>query len=318
MKADGTYVLMNVDGVDRAQNGLSGEEINAVLKGYGVVEAYQCDGGGSATAIWRNADGGFDVVNYPTDGNERTILTALFFVVKDCGVQIDSIDATDSTLTFNLNTDNVNKDVVTKLYCTLNGETKEIVDNKVTFDGLKSFTDYTYSFTYDTDNKKGNDGLVNGKVNTSKILPTITELKTEILDGKVIFTPVFNDPDEAFDYIRICIGDTRYPYLDEPIEIEVEAGLSKLDYVLTYCYNLEDGKGKIIIEENKTLVLKEDEPTNPDNPGDDPTDDPVDDPTDKPVDPSDDEKSGCKKDASMVIVSLISLSSLLVLIKKRK
>ena len=323
IKADGTYVLMNVDGVDRPQNGLTGEEINAVLKGHNVVEAYQCDGGGSATAIWRNAEGGFDVVNYPTDGNERTILTALFFVVKDCGVQIDSIDATDSALTFNLNTDNVNKDVVTKLYCTLNGETKEIVDNKVTFDGLKSFTDYTYSFTYDTNNKKGNDGLVNGKVNTSKILPTITELKTEILDGKVIFTPVFNDPDAAFDYIRICIGDTRYPYLDEPIEIEVETGLSKLDYVLTYCYNLEDGKGKIVIEEEKTLVLKEDDPTdpgdNPDNPGDDPTnpDNPGDEPT-NPNNPSDDKESGCKKDISMVIVSLISLSSLLVLIKKRK
>ena len=327
MKADGTYVLMNVDGVNRPQNGLTGEEINAVLKGQGVIEAYQCDGGGSATAIWRNAEGGFDVVNYPTDGNARTILTALFFVVKDCGVQIESIDATDSALTFNLNTDNVNKDVVTKLYCTLNGETKEIIDNKVTFDGLKSFTDYTYSFTYDTDKKKNNDGLVNGKVNTSKVLPTITDLQAEILDGKVIFTPVFNDPDAAFDYIRICIGDTRYPYLDEPIEIEVETGLTKLDYVLTYCYNLEDGKGKIIVEEEKTLVLKEDEPANPDNPGDDPTDDPSDDPTDdpsdnptdKPVDPNPSEKdSGCKKDVSMVIISLISLSSLLVLIRKRK
>ena len=304
MKADGTYVLMNVDGVNRSENGLSGEEINAVLKGYGVVEAYQCDGGGSATAIWRNADGGFDVVNYPTDGNERTILTALFFVVKDCGVQIDSIDVTDSALTFNLNTDNVDKDVVTKLYCTLNGETKEIVDNKVTFDGLKSFTDYTYSFTYDTAKKKNNDGLVNGKVNTSKVLPTITDLQAEILDDKVIFTPVFNDPDAAFDYIRICIGDTRHPYLDEPIEIKIETGLTKLDYVLTYCYDLQDGKGRIVIEEEKTLVLKEDEPT--------------DDPTDKPENPSDDKDSGCKKDVSMVIISLISLSSLLVLIRKRK
>ena len=101
----------------------------------------------------------------------------------------------------------------------------------------------------------------------------------------------------------------------------------KPHYVLTYCYNLEDGKGKIIVEEEKTLVLKEDEPANPDNPGDDPTDDPSDDPTDnpsdnptdKPVDPNPSEKdSGCKKDVSMVIISLISLSSLLVLIRKRK
>ena len=72
-------------------------------------------------------------------------------------------------------------------------------------------------------------------------------------------------------------------------------------YVLTYCYDLQDGKGRIVIEEEKTLVLKEDEPT------DDPTDN-----------PGDDKDSGCKKDVSMVIISLISLSSLLVLIRKRK
>lgn len=318
IKEDGTYVLMTADmTTNKKIAGLTGWEINAFLKQNGVVTAYQDDGGGSVTAIFRNKDGGFDLVNTPRDGGERSNLSGLFFVVKDSGVAVDSVDATSTSLTLNVNTDNADMNKITKLYCTLDGVTKEVINNKVTFDGLSKMTEYSYSFTYDTATAKNVDGMVSGIAKTSKTLPTITDWKIDIKDTKVLFTPIVDDPDEAFEYIRIVVEGQRYPYIDEPIEIAITEDMKELEYVLTYCYDIEDGKEKKVIEENKVLKLKEDEPTKPDNPTvpDDPTkpNDPV-----VPSDPKDDEKSGCKKDALVLITSLISLSTIFVLFRKRK
>lgn len=318
IKADGTYVLMTADmTTNKKIAGLTGWEINAFLKQNNVVTAYQDDGGGSVTAIWRNKDGGFDLVNTPRDGGERSNLSGLFFVVKDSGATVDSIDATNNSLTLNINTSNADMNKITKFYCTLNGVTKEVVNNKVTFDGLNKMTEYSYSFSYDTVTAKNVDAMLSGVAKTSKTVPVITDWNIEIKDTKVLFTPIFDDPDEAFEYIRIVVEGQRYPYIDEPIEIAITEDMKELEYVLTYCYDIEDGKEKKVIEENKVLKLKEDEPTIPDNPTvpDDPSkpDDPV-----VPDDPKDDEKSGCKKDALVLITSLISLSTIFVLFRKRK
>ncbi len=56
----------------------------AVLKYLGVVEAYQMDGGGSVTMIVRR-NNDFMVVNSPSDGRPRSVLSALLFVVRDTG-----------------------------------------------------------------------------------------------------------------------------------------------------------------------------------------------------------------------------------------
>lgn len=77
--ADGKIFLMAVD--QTAYSGMNGEEINATLKYYGVVEAYQMDGGGSTTAVIRENDK-FKVVNSPRDGSPRSVFSALLLVEK--------------------------------------------------------------------------------------------------------------------------------------------------------------------------------------------------------------------------------------------
>lgn len=312
IKADGTYVLMTADmTTNKKMPGLNGWEINAFLKQNDVVTAYQDDGGGSVTAIWRNKDGGFDLVNTPRDGGERSNLSGLFFVVKDSGVKVDTIEATSNSLTLNVNTDGADMTKIQKLYCTIDGVTKEVIDNKVTFDGLDKMTDYTYSFSYDTANNKGVDAILNGTASTVKTLPTIKDWEIEIKDNKVIFNPIIDDEDLAFEYIRIIVDGERYPYLDEPIEIEIDSSLQELNYTITYCYNLygpNDTEHKVSFEENKVLNLSEDEPSNPSNPTD----------PNPSIKPSEDDSSGCKKDLSLIIVSLISLSTIFILIKKRR
>ena len=264
IKADGTYVLMTADmTTNKKIAGLTGWEINAFLKQNDVVTAYQDDGGGSVTAIWRNKDGGFDLVNTPRDGGERSNLSGLFFVVKDSGVTVDGVDATSNSLTFKVNTDNADMNKIKHLYCTIDGVTKEVVNNQVTFDGLNKMTEYSYAFSYDTENAKNIDAMVSGTTKTAKTLPTINSLDIKVEDGTIIFNPIFDDPDLALEYIRIIIDGERYPYLDEPIEIEIDTNIKELEYILTYSYDLKDGKEKVVIEENKVLKLEDEEHSDP-------------------------------------------------------
>ena len=55
-KADGTYALITVDfNNDKSKfGGQNFTQTNAMLKAYGITEAYQDDGGGSVTAILRD------------------------------------------------------------------------------------------------------------------------------------------------------------------------------------------------------------------------------------------------------------------------
>lgn len=86
--ADGKIFLMAVDQTN--YSGMNAEEVNATLKYYGVVEAYQMDGGGSTTAVVRNELLGssqsssdvFKVVNSPRDGSPRSVFSALLLVEK--------------------------------------------------------------------------------------------------------------------------------------------------------------------------------------------------------------------------------------------
>ena len=255
--------------------------------------------------------------------------------MKEDNFKVESKSVTSNEITFSLDTTNVDFNEVTSIKCTLNGITKEVVDNKVTFDGLDSNKQYEYKFTYDTQTDNNIETMVVGSIFTAKQVPTFGELIAEVGTNKIVFTPNINDPDATLKYYRLFINDKREPYLEEPIEVSMDlTGLEKVEFDVLVAYDLNDGLGVVettekyvcILETGKVYLSGEepddpvDNPTdNPtDDPADNPADDPVDEPTDKPVDPSIDKESGCKKDISMVIVSLISLSSLLVLIRKRK
>ena len=98
-KADGTYVLMTV--AKGTYSGTTQDESNTILKQFGVVDAYQQDGGGSVTAIIRNANDSFDVVNESSDSGvkERQIFSGCFFVVRDSGYRSYQKDSTKNSIT---------------------------------------------------------------------------------------------------------------------------------------------------------------------------------------------------------------------------
>ena len=336
-KADGSIVMATVDGrqKDLGYYGMTGDELGATMQYYGCVSAVNLDGGGSTTIMIRDENDQFRVLNSPSDGSLRRDSNCYLVVAKDADFKVDSQEVTSDKITLNLDTTNVDFNEVTSIKCTLNGVTKEVVDNKVTFDGLDSNKLYKYSFSYDTLDKKDIEVMLYGNITTTKKIPTFGEIKAEVGTNKIVLTPNIDDLDETITSYVIKISDKEESYIGIPVEIPLDlTNLTKVEFDVLIAYDLNDGLGAIEITEKYVCILETgkvylsgEEPDDPvdnptDNPGDDPTDDPtdnpVDDPTDKPETPSDEKDSGCKKDASMVIISLISLSSLLVLIRKRK
>ena len=307
-KADGSIVMATVDGRQKNKNmyGMAADEQGALMKYYGCVSAVNLDGGGSTTIAIRNEKNKFDVLNSPSDGNLRNDSNCYLVVMKEADFSIKEQNITDESIEFVLDTTGVDWNKTTAIKCNFDGQTKEVVDGKVKFENLTNNTTYKYSFIYDTKDQKGIETLLTGEINSAKKMPKFGDLNIEIFDNKIIFNPEISDPDEALDYYRIFINNTRNPYLGEPIEVKYDVtGLAQIEFDILISYNLNDGKGKI--EKTEHVVHKltnADEPTTPSDPVTPPTDD--------------DKKKGCKKDLTALVVGIISLSTLGVVIKKRE
>ena len=307
-KADGSIVMATVDGRQKSSgmHGMTGDELGATMQYYGCVSAVNLDGGGSTPIARRDENDQFRILNSPSDGSLRNDANCYLVVMKQADFDVTSIESTDNMIAFNLDTTETDLNEITKIKCTLNGVTKEVVNNRVVFDGLESNKYYNYYFSYDSPTEKDIKTLLSGNIYTAKITPIFGDLKIDVGENKIIFTPSINDPDGALNYYRIFINDRREPFLDEPIEVKMDlTGVEEVKFDVLISYDLNNGLGKTEITKSYiyniiTKELKEDvveEPIDPDN---------------------DDEKSGCKKDLSALVVSIISLSSLLILIKKRE
>ena len=309
-KADGTVVMVTVDGRQKASgmHGMTSDELGAVMQYYGCVSAVNLDGGGSTTIAIRDENNKFKILNSPSDGSERNDANCYLVVMKQADFEISSTESLPDSITFNLDTSSTNFDTITNIKCTLNGVTKEVVDNKVTFDGLESNKSYDYVFSYDTKEEKNIKTLLAGIIYSSRQVPTFGPLDIQISGNKITFIPSINDPDGALNYYRIFINNRREPFLDEPIVVNMNLeGLEEITFDVLISYDLNNGLDKIDKTESYSYNIKTGELRN--------LNDPVDEPTEEPTD---DKKSGCKKEASIIIISIISLSSLLAVFKRRE
>jgi exopolysaccharide biosynthesis protein len=75
IKADGTVVMVVVDGRSSDSRGMTLVELARFLRDEGVMTALNLDGGGSSTMVVRGR-----VVNEPSDGRERVIANALMIL----------------------------------------------------------------------------------------------------------------------------------------------------------------------------------------------------------------------------------------------
>ena len=76
---DGSYMLVTIDGHRPGYSvGATLTELGNTMKGLGVVEAMNLDGGGSTT-MWVKGR----VANRPSDGFERSVSNALLVLPRD-------------------------------------------------------------------------------------------------------------------------------------------------------------------------------------------------------------------------------------------
>ncbi len=220
-KADGTYVLLTVDVATDPNDltiryaGMGFDECNALLKHYGVVEAYQMDGGGSVTSMYRDEKGEFVISNYPRDGI-RANMTALLFVVRDPEVKADT---NYHSVTLKKTTNLVEEATIENVVVKVNGKDYNFNNNELTIDGLNENTKYNLTLEY---------GVVlndNSKKMTKSIEVTTKEYegispKFEVLNINKTSFDVSMEPNELIRNVKVVINGDATDFVNNKAELK--------------------------------------------------------------------------------------------------
>ena len=235
-KADGTYVLMTV--AKGTYSGTTQDESNAILKQFGVTDAYQQDGGGSVTAIVRNEYGTFDIVNESSDSGvkQRSILSGCFFVIRDPGYISYQKDSTRTSITIT-KTNNYNDEYISNVVATINGKKYKLENDNLTIEGLEDDTEYKINLTYDV---KINNQTVKGYHQIightdSFTIPSHGVKEQNITANQVEF--IRNSTvDDEYIYVKLKLNDQEYDLLEEnkPVIIKNLTPSTRYNYTITY------------------------------------------------------------------------------------
>ena len=235
-KADGTYVLMTV--AKGTYSGTTQDESNAILKQFGVTDAYQQDGGGSVTAIVRNEYGTFDIVNESSDSGvkQRSILSGCFFVIRDPGYISYQKDSTRTSITIT-KTNNYNDEYISNVVATINGKEYKLENDNLTIEGLEDDTEYKINLTYDV---KINNQTVKGYHQIightdSFTIPSHGVKEQNITANQVEF--IRNSTvDDEYIYVKLKLNDQEYDLLEEnkPVIIKNLSPSTRYNYTITY------------------------------------------------------------------------------------
>ena len=153
-KEDGSTVFMVVEGRGLSQDyqvGVSLYEAGQLLQAQGCVSGYNLDGGGSSTLIVRNKYNGFDVLNDPSDGSERSDGNHCLVVMRDPGFVYTDVYSTYDQAVVKLNVTKPELfNTLSNIKVTLNGVTKDYVEGGVSFDNVTMLETYPVTITYDS------------------------------------------------------------------------------------------------------------------------------------------------------------------------
>jgi len=209
--ATGTMVLITVDGKQTNMSGANQAESHAILKNYGVVEAYQMDGGGSVTMIVRE-NGDFKVVNSPADGSPRSVLTGLFFVTRDVMVDSEQTDSSTDSVTIETKITKTLEREIETVYVEIEGTQYPVVDGSVTINGLTLNTEYEYDiFVKDAKGVTKTD--FGGLAKTGCLAPEFLGCGFIQNETGFVFTPEFDDS-QTIVSATLIIGETEYQMID--------------------------------------------------------------------------------------------------------
>lgn len=247
IKADGTILMTTVDGRQPTigMNGVSQQEMGAILHHYGAVEAYNLDGGGSTTMAILE-DGALRVTNSPSDGRERSNSNALLVVVRVPSISYSTSHITNQSVTIHGEILDYNQYQFDDLYIGLNQEFKLVENGKATFTNLASNTTYGFSFYY-FDGEEYVDLVIQDRVITAKQLPIIRYVSVYYDGDDLLYLFHIDDPDGAISRNRLTVDDkTALVFNNRALFNEFVGNIG--NPVISLGYDLNDGNGRIDIE----------------------------------------------------------------------
>lgn len=250
-KADGTIVMMVVDGRQSGMHGAHGSELAAMMMSYGAVDAYNLDGGGSSTMVIRK-NGELIVANSPSDSSERTVSNAILVVAKEPEIEYEVSDLTQDQFTITANLLNNNGHDVKELYIKINGEKHNLTNGKINFTNLQSNTKYSCLFGYVNTEGLDNDLLTHSEITTLKKIPELIKLHIgEVVEGGIeyyTFDIEYIDPDRAtsFDSAYLRIGSKGTALLNGKSKIKKSIIPDISSLAIEYTYDIGD-RNKVFV-----------------------------------------------------------------------
>ena len=301
-KADGTIVMMTVDGRQQASGmyGMTYDELSTMMMYYGVEEGYNLDGGGSTTMSIRNGKGGFNVMNTPSDGGERHDANGILVVVPEMKLYIDKV--TDSTLKLSylskckdVTISNVKVTVETEGY----KETKAISTDEYLWEGLIPNKEYKLVYTYDLEYKGSVLSNTSNPMTftTGKDKPQLLDYSYTETDTHYIFKYTISDPGNTLFFARLEF-DRESITLDKASTVYYleKSRVKTKEFTIAFTYNLgavPNSTGDEVFEVKEYV-----EPVQP------------------PVTPV--EKKKCGKKSSEIIIAALCAISVVALVQKKK
>ena len=254
VKEDGTLMFFVIDGRQEAAgyNGITQDEMGAMMAYYGCYNGVNVDGGGSSTFGIRDELGNFVIKNKPSDGNERNNSNALLVVVPQIQIQKTTITEDSIKLSYNKPLRGIE---VNNILVTIDGITKEMNSTEFIFDGLKPETEYQLTYSYDI-TYNGSTTNIQGEIykfKTGKIGPTVEYAYYDVNNNMVNLSYKTTDINNLASFGCIDYTDD-IEFIDEFGEAKLNIKLNnveKFDFTIEIDYSTQsypNNNSKIIYD----------------------------------------------------------------------
>ena len=208
-------------------------------------------GDSSTMAILKN--GRLEVVNSPSDTNERTDANALLIVAKVPEINLEVSKATTNKITINTEIINENGHDVDELFAGIDEQIKKVENNTLSFNMLSSNTEYTVKF-YKKVNDDYIDLAVHNIVVTLKKSPNIIGVYVYQSDGDLIVQSLFDDPDSAIERSSAVINGKLVVFTNGKAKLaDYNLDVNAIVIGLNIQVNLNDGNGRVPLDTVGTI-----------------------------------------------------------------
>ena len=246
-KEDGSTVLMVVDGRGKASDYLEGASLyqcGELLQHAGCVNGFNLDGGGSSTLVVRNEQGGFDVINTPSDGTERYIGNAILFVMEDPGIKTDASYSDRSSIKIDINENTYGS--LQNVVAVVDGKEYPFTSNSLVINGLNEDTKYQVKVKYQIKDYRGTGNWLNNEtLVTAYTAPFVMPSSGLKIDSRSITDVGFKVIKEDFGHaanirnVVIQVGDSVYQ-MGDAMEFVINDLIIDTEYDVSITYEVYD------------------------------------------------------------------------------